>query len=320
MSNVQVIIFGGKGPQIPLTIDGITLEWSRQGAPGKLNFTVIKDDALTFPEGAVVRLAVDGKVVFKGFVFEKSRTKSQHISVTAYDQLRYFKNKDTFKIKNQKASEFLKFVTEQFLLTPGKIEDTGFVIEDFLADNKTIFDAVQDALDLTLVNTGKVFVLYDDAGKICLKDCEKMQADLLINNEMALDFDYKSSIEEMYNVVKLVQKKNGENEVGEVFQKIDEDSVKQYGALQYFDNGLDENANPEKMAAQILELNSRVRRKLSIKGAHGDPTIRGGTSVFIDLHLGDQVVRWRAIVEHVTHTFENDNHRMDLQISGKGLR
>ena len=196
----ELAIFNGDRVMIPMTLDGITLEWTRQGAPGKITFTVVKDEYLSFQEGSVVRLTVDDTIIFKGFVFEKSRDREQHIKVVAYDQLRYFKNKDTFKIKSQKASEFLKFVTEAFLLKPGDIEDTGFVIENHLADNKTIFDAVQDALDLTLINTGRMYVLFDDAGKICLRDCDKMQSDLLICSQTAENFDYSSSIDdETYN-------------------------------------------------------------------------------------------------------------------------
>lgn len=315
----ELAIFNGSRRMIPLTLDGITLDQSRQGAPARLQFTVVKDEYLSFPEGAVARLTVDDKIVFAGFIFEKSRTKEQHITCVAYDQLRYFKNKDTWKIQNMKASDFLRQVCDQFLLRAGDIEDTGFVIENLLCDNKTIFDAVQDTLDQTLINTGKMFILYDDAGKICLKDAEKMKSDLLICDQTAENFDYTSSIEEMYNAVKLIQKKSGQ-EVAQAYYKVDEESVNRYGALQYFDNNLSENANPEMIAAHILELNNRVRRKLTISGALGDTGIRGGSSVMLDLALGDQTARWFAIVDEVTHIFENDHHSMDLQLSGKELR
>jgi hypothetical protein len=315
----ELAIFNGSRRMIPMTINGVMLEQTRQGAPAKLQFTVVKDQYLSFPEGAVARLTVDGKIVFVGFIFEKSRNRDQHIACVAYDQLRYFKNKDTWVIENMKASDFLRKVCDQFLLKAGDIEDTGFVIENMIIDNKTIFDAVQDTLDQTLINTGKMFILYDDAGKICLKDAEKMKSDLLICDQTAQNYDYSSSIEEMYNAVKLIQKKSG-SDVGQTFFKVDEKSVNQYGVLQYFDNNLDESANPERIAAQILELNNRVRRKLSITGALGDTGIRGGSSVALDLALGDQTARLWAIVDGVTHTFHNDHHSMDLQLSGKELR
>lgn len=316
---MELLIISGNKKMIPATIDGITLEQSREGSPARLNFIVVKDEYLSFSEGAVVRLTVDDTVVFKGFIFEKSRNKDQHISCVAYDQLRYFKNKHTWKIKNKKASDFLKMVCEQFLLKAGEIEDTGFIVENHLADNKTVFDAVQDMLDLTLINTGKMYCLYDDDGEICLRDVEKMKSNLLICNETAVDFDYTSSIEELYNVVRLHRKKK-DNETGEVFTKADPASVEKYGVLQYFENNLDEKSNPEMIASRILELNNRVRRQLNIVGALGDPKVRAGKSVVIDLDLGDQVARWTLIVDHAKHTFVNDHHTMDLSVSGKELR
>lgn len=317
--NIELAIFNGSRRMIPVTLDGITLERFRQGAPSKLTFTVVKDEYLSFSEGATVRLVIDDQIVFWGYIFEKTRNKDQHIACVAYDQLRYFKNKDTWVIENKKASDFLRQVCDQFLLTAGDIEDTDFVIEKMILDNKTIFDAVQDTLDATLINTGLLFTLYDDGGRICLKEVENMESNLLICNETAEDFDYTSSIEEMYNVVKLVQKKSGD-EVGKVYMDKDEESILDYGALQYFDNSLDENANLKKIAKEILELNNRVKRKLTVKGAFGDINVRGGTLLVLDLALGDQTVRQFAMVESVTHTFYNDHHTMDLQLSGKDLR
>jgi hypothetical protein len=46
--NIELAIFNGSSRMIPLTIDGITLEQTRQGAPAKLNFTVVKDEYLSF--------------------------------------------------------------------------------------------------------------------------------------------------------------------------------------------------------------------------------------------------------------------------------
>jgi len=73
-------------------------EWetTRAGQPGKLTFNVVKDNMIDFQEGNPVIFRVDGQDVFFGFVFTKGRDKDQIIKVTAYDQLRYLKNKDTY--------------------------------------------------------------------------------------------------------------------------------------------------------------------------------------------------------------------------------
>ena len=63
--------------------------------PRQTGFQVLYDNILDFSEGSPVRMKVDGDNVFFGFVFKQQRTKDKIITVTAYDQLRYLKNKDT---------------------------------------------------------------------------------------------------------------------------------------------------------------------------------------------------------------------------------
>ena len=89
----------------PAVQEGVSLTLERKGTPGVLKFTVLVDDALRFEEGDRVKLNVNGTDMFYGFVFSKNVTEENLISVTAYDQLRYLKNKDTFLDTGLKASE-----------------------------------------------------------------------------------------------------------------------------------------------------------------------------------------------------------------------
>ena len=93
--NIQITI---KGRELfePIVLDDVQWETARLGEPGKLTFTVVKDNIISFEEGNEVNLFVDGKRLFFGYVFSKSRNKDHHIKVVAYDQLRYFKNKDIY--------------------------------------------------------------------------------------------------------------------------------------------------------------------------------------------------------------------------------
>ena len=75
------------------------------------------------------------------------------LSITAYDQLRYFKNKETYVIEGQRTDEKLKEIIEDFQLNAGVIENTGYIIPSLIEDNKSLFDIIQDCLDRTLTNT-----------------------------------------------------------------------------------------------------------------------------------------------------------------------
>ena len=58
---------------MPPVVESVSIEWERQGQPGKLTAEVVKTPGLSFQEGDPCRFSVDGTPLFYGFVFEKSR-------------------------------------------------------------------------------------------------------------------------------------------------------------------------------------------------------------------------------------------------------
>ena len=164
----------GTKAYLPVVEEGIEWTTERKGAPGKLSFKVLWDDVLDFSEGSAVRMKENGEEVFFGFVFKQQRSKEQLISVTAYDQLRYLKNKDTIVYENKTADQFLRMLAADYGLNTGVLENTGYIIESRVEENASLFDMVQNALDLTLTNTGEMFVLYDDFGKLALRHLSSM--------------------------------------------------------------------------------------------------------------------------------------------------
>ncbi|MBQ6713307.1 MAG: hydrolase, partial [Selenomonadales bacterium] len=169
----------------PVVLGGVQWETAQKGEPGKLTFTVVKDDVISFNEGAPVRLAVDGKDIFQGYVFTKTRNKDHHIRVVAYDQLRYFKNKDVYVYKNKTASELVSMIADDYGLMLGTVEDTKYKIEKRVEDGQSLFDIIENALKITKDNTDKVFVLFDDAGRIALRDIQSMKLNMVIDKDAA---------------------------------------------------------------------------------------------------------------------------------------
>lgn len=314
--NVSLIIENPDTGKIytPLVEEGIKWTTDREGSAGSLEFTVIKDDIINFQEGNRVELKVDGTPVFAGFVFTKSRTKEKVISVKAYDQLRYFKNKDTYIYEDKTASELLKMIAGDFSLFTGDIADTKYVMSAS-EDNASLFDIMKNALDKTLMNTKEMYVLYDDFGKIALKNIADMRVPLLIDDTMAQDFDYETSIDgETYNKVKLLYEDSNSGKM-EVFTKQSEYTVKKWGVLQYFDK-IDNRDNGNTMAQALLSLYNNKSRSLSINGVFGDLRVRAGSQIPVFLNLGDIEANNYLIVEKCTHTFKQNEHTMDLELRG----
>lgn len=301
---------------VPLIEGDITWTTERLGSPGKLEFNVLKDDVINFQEGNRVSFKMNGENVFLGYVWDKTRNKDQIIKVTAYDQLRYLKYKDTYVYKDKKASDVVKMIASDQNLELGDIEDTGYVIAERLRDNETFFDIIYDALNLTFDNTKKLYVLYDDFGKLTLKSMESMRINLVVGEDTAEDFDYKTSLDDVYNQIKLAfdNKNTGKREI---YIAKDSNNIYRWGRLQYFDK-IDEKTNGKVKADTLLELFNRKNKSLSIKNAIGDIRVRAGSSLVINLpNIGDISIQNYMLIEGATHRFSNNEHFMDLKLRGR---
>lgn len=321
--NVELLIADPSGSKayLPIVEEGIEWTTERRSTPGKLTFKVVKDSIINFQEGAAVRLKVDGKGVFFGFVFSKKRDKDQIITVTAYDQLRYLNNKDTYVYENKTAAQFIKMIAADFSLNVGVIEDTPFVIASRVEDNTSLFDMIENALDLELQNNGNMFILYDDFGKLTLKFLgnmyvgDKASGYLMIDEETGENFDYTSSIDsDTYNKVKLTYD-NEETGKREVYIAQDGSHINEWGILQYFDT-LSKGENGQAKADALLQLYNKKTRNLKISNALGDTRVRAGSMVVVNLDLGDMKLKNFMLVEKVTHKFNLDEHFMDLTLRG----
>lgn len=312
---LELLIQNGSTIYYPVVEGKIKLTWERKNTPGKLEFTVVKDGVINFQEGNPVKLTVDGTPMFYGFVFKKRRNNGPTISVTAYDQLRYLKNKDTITAEGLKASDLLKRIATDFRLNLGAVEDTGFTIEIVDEQNQTLFDMMQNALSETLLNTKQLFVLYDDCGKLTLKNINTMRVPLLIDPETAENFDYTSSIDDQtYNKIKLIynNEKTGKREL---YVAQDGDKMNLWGVLQYFEE-LQGATGAAAKADALLKLYDQKTRNLTIKNAFGDVRVRGGCAIMVSLNLGDIIANQFLVVDKVTHTFEKGSHFMDLTLIG----
>lgn len=312
---VELFIQHNSTIQFPVVEEGAKLTLERKGTPGKLEFTVVKGPGLNFAEGDPVKLAVNGTAMFYGFVFKKKRDKGGTIDVVAYDQLRYLKNKDTITEEGLKASDLLKRIATDFRLNLGTVEDTGYTLETIVEENQTLFDMIQSALDETLMNTKQLYVLYDDAGKLTLKNINTMKLNLLIDEETGENFSYESSIDEQtYNKIKLAynNEKTGKREL---FIAQDGAKMNQWGVLQYFEE-VQTKTGASAKADALLKLYDQKTRKLTIQNAFGDVRVRAGSAVVVALNLGDIVTNNYMVVNKVTHTFRGDEHMMELDLIG----
>ena len=316
MSNMLLTIQHNGVVFSPPVESGIKIEWERTGSPGKLTFTVLQSDGASdkFVEGDPVCFYYANKPMFMGYVFTKKRDREHRVEVTCYDQLRYFKNKYTYLWENKTATQIIKALCADYNLKTGTLENTSYVIPAIGEENISAFDIALDVIEETLVNTGNMFVLYDDFGKLTLKNVANMVNNHLIFEGSAENFDYSSSIDkETYNSVVLYYKEK-DSKI-QLYTASNPTAISKWGTLRYFEEVKSPTIGQNKANA-LLKLHCKQTRELKITGAFGNTSVRAGTLIPVQLNLGDVKVNNFMLVEKVTHNFEDDHYTMDLTLEG----
>ncbi len=315
-ANVKVVINTFSNEMFTLPVeDDLKVVWERKGTPGKITFKAKYEKGFKVEEGNAVAVYINDKKFFYGFVFTRNMDKNNIVSYTAYDQLRYFKNKDTFIYKQKTASEVIKLIGSRFSLNCGRLVDTKYKMSA-VEDNAELFTIIQNALDETLMTKGTLFVLYDECGKIRLSNVSDMKVNsCLIDDETAENYTYKTSIDgETYNQIKLVYE-NKDKGTYDLYVAKSSNSINKWGVLQYLEKIDDPDVGKLKSQA-YLKLYNKKTKNLTISGIIGNTSVRAGSLIPVVLTLIDIKIATYMLVEKVTHTFKNNQYTMDLVLSG----
>ena len=302
---------------LPSVVDNITLETYRKGQPGKLSFKCIQDEILKIDEGAIVQFKNGNKKLFQGVIFSRKLDKDNIVSIVAYDQLRYLKNKKVYSTVGKTATAIIKELADDIGLKCGDLIDTKYVIPKFRAGEQTLFDLMQTALDITTQSKKEVFVLYDDYGKLTLKNIKVLLVNILIDDETAENYDYQSDIDKnTFNQIKLYydNKQTGKRDV---WIAKDSKNIKTWGLLEKsMSINPEKSMSPQEKAEAMLKRYNKATRTLTIKNAFGDDRVRGGSSLWCNLTIDNKEIKQRMLVENVRHTYTKDTHFMDLKLRG----
>ncbi len=317
--DVKVYI-NSKGKRlVPVLVENMTLSTHYKGVPGELNFSVVKDDRINFTEGNSVELMVNGAKVFHGFVFEKSRDKSEIINVKAYDQLRYLQNKDSLEFTPRTADQYIARIAGQTRLVLGELDDTGYTIPPTAEEGSSYFEMILKALDTTKENTDNEYVLYDDCKKLMLKDIDSdfMKLDFRIDENNLENFTYRTSInKDTYTKIKLIKDDGKKKQSVQEFVKKDDETIAKWGVLTYLEKLSRDEENIYNKASKLLKKHNKKNVVLSLKNVFGDIRVRAGKSVVVNLDLGDMILNQHLFVTRCTHSFSEGMHFMNLEVKG----
>nr|WP_240415664.1 hypothetical protein [Paenibacillus periandrae] len=299
-------------------VSNVTWKTSRIGKAGSLDFTFVKgglyqNEDFHIENGDIVRVRKDGMNVFYGYVFKIDSGQDEDVKVTAYDQLRYLLFNDTLIFSARTATEIVQMIARKYNLKTGQLDESAYVIPTMAEDNTKLMDMICKALDLTLISTGRIYVLFDDFGQVALRDVTTMLLDFSLGEGgLMTDYSFSRSIDnETYNRIELVRA--GKDPEDRVRGLEDPGNIAKWGRLQLHqkvDDGLNEAQINERLS-NLLKLKNREQKTLSIEEI-GNVRVRAGclAPVFIE-SLG---LSQFMLVEECVHKFDGDDHTMSLEM------
>jgi hypothetical protein len=296
----------------PAAADGAFWE-TEVNAPGRF-FCLLRDDpALEIGEGNAISVRFSGKEIFSGYIFTRRYDNGGTVGVTAYDQIRYLKYRDTAVYDGITASGLLRrFAAAHPSLRLGTVEDTGIRLEPRAEDAKPLLDLMRNALRETQAAGGGRFVLSDEFGRLCLRRAGEPRSGLIIGAGGSVSSVCSYSIDaDTYNHIRLIcdDPRRGRT----VTFRNDPKTEAEWGKLQYTERITGE-VNANMRAGELLSQHNRVRRELFCGGVPGDPAVRAGVGVTVVPELAGGAGE-RCVVERARHVWKNGGYMMDLEVS-----
>lgn len=278
--------------------------------PSSLKVYIDTNDLYVSPGNTII-FELDDKVIFNGFVFTESKS-YDNFYILAYDRLRYLLCKDTYIFRNQTASNIINRILLDKKLPVGNIQNTGYKIPSLLFNNEKLLDMIGRSIMETHKNTGISYYLFDELGKISLKQAREIDVSLSFNTNI-LSFNRGVTIDNnFYNSVKLNQT-NKFGVINSIYLK-DSESIKKYGSIQYFENVNRDTPKSiaKKQAYDILERHKNPILSLTLTSI-GHIDAKPGNIISVKLREGEKFIKYEIL--EATHTFNECVHTMDLALS-----
>jgi len=297
----------------------ITWKTSRIGRPGSLEFTFIRNGIYQAKDfkintGDVISFRYSGTNVFFGYVFKITEGDEESVKILCYDQIRYLQNSDTYSFTGATAAEILQRIAGDFGLKLGQVDETGYRIPTMLEDNQKLIDIICKALDLTLINGGRNYLLYDDFGAIALRESESMLLEFIVGDRSLMTgYNSERSIDsDTFNRVKLYRdnKKSGKRDT---YITQDSVSMARWGVLQ-LSQSVDENMNDAQISDllnSLITIKNREARTLKID-AIGDIRVRAGC--YVPIVISEKDIKQPFLVDSCNHRFNGGDHTMSLEL------
>lgn len=317
--DIRVMYRGVKGRQVASDITNIVesliISTSINSQAGKCDVEIVGDGA-SFDFGSCLSVFSGSVEVFRGFLFSVSMSDTTRFSAVFYDQTRYLRNTDILVFKKITASDLFRDVCSKFNLNVGIVDESSYKLPETVAEGASLWDTLQDAIDLTAAYDKRLFIIRDVAGRLEFRDIETLRTDFVIDDAgVCMGFDYTVGIDEnTFNRVKI----GYEGERGRNWGIVDNsDYVSEWGILQYYQllGQKLSKSDLEKRCEQQLSISCWPTRSVRLT-SFGDWRVSAGSGIGLNIKSvqafnGLHHFYVSSCEHHVTHGL----HTMDVTLA-----
>lgn len=291
---------------------------SIESQPGTLEFEMLDDKKVFLLEGDIIELKIDGKNIFKGKIFIRSRKKEGKWRIVAYDATRYLQNEDTLVFNASTASSRFKTIC-QTQGVPHKVLDASmYACTPVVEDKHTYYSMLENAISDTRKHQKVRYGFWDNYGTLEFFDFNRMITKLVIGDQsLLIDYDYSASIDDAANIVKVVREDKDKGK-REIYTAQNASNIEKWGKLQIVETISDADLNSSQLqvkANALLAEKNKVIKEISLD-VIGHLDIRAGKSFVLRLSdLTRDGIRndSLALVTSCTHDFSG-GHTMSLKV------
>ena len=271
-------------------------------------------DYYRYQIGSIISFIVDGKGFFFGYIFKVGTDADNNYKITAYDQLRYFKNNDIMTTKNQTASDIFAMVCRNYNIKYNIKVPTYFVPEAYVHDKKTLYAIIKRGMDLASIYDKKKYFVKDNFGTLTWSELEAEKTNIILgDNSLVNSYTYEKSIDNnVYNQVK-IYRDNETTGKRDIWIVKDSNNMKRWGLLQYLEKADDDanSAQVRQSAENYLKRYNKETETLKLQ-ADGILELTAGKGIKFEMNKLN-ISRWMWI-KNSTHTFTKYSHTMELEV------
>lgn len=290
---------------------------------GTLEIALFDDNAIFIREGDEISLKCNDIGIFYGWVFKYNRDEVGGLNITAYDQLRYFKNKTVMVRGNVTASQLFESLCKDYNLKYKIVTASTAKLNPHLHDNDSLYDIQYQAMKETTILEKKFYIIRDNFGVLEFLNPFSLKTNLFIGDKSLLStYNFESTIDEnTYNLVKVTYKDTDKNirQVFNVYADDFTDTAPKWGILSevYESNAALNEGLATELGRNYLAVRN-VPEKTITMSCIGDLRVRAGVLVLVYIESLFNVEMLNTpkyyMIKNCTHSFKNNLHTMDIEI------